>query len=443
MSFLKRIPSSLDYVLGILMVISGAIMVYEYWDIWANFDLVYELRFQIAPRIALLFGGILLLAIPGKNIRRTIWLCGLILGINFALMGYQFVETFMEFRPYMVDLITYVVAIFTFGIIYIGCSIAVILNSVIFAANRTKSIYPIVIAIILAFTVDYFDAQLSYSIVVADSEFYTVSEFIQSFLLFYLPHMLLLVLFAFMFVSDEVSWYTAKGGMRRAISRLETAGAVFAINTFTREQLVLLMQCRYDFSTVLVQEEYFCRLDVLSKDDGKTLVFYRVGEDSMAGALYVKMTSIVPQGSLSECTHAEIYGEDGFYMRIHVVDSTRRKIRRYSMRALLDMGVVPSFRLSVFNSSLGGLVTGTGRFPLFTKKSRGKFEIEVTEKEGIRYAEVFRDGVSVYRMNIIAAVPVCEFGEYTKFFLYGDMGRVLALKVRPYSMNVLDRSNRN
>lgn len=438
MNLLRKIPLPLDYILGIIMILSGFHIIYNYYDFLDDLALMRDLMWNILPYVPLLFGGILLIVLPKKNIRRTIWMSGLILSLNLILMGLNNLDTYYLYQDYKLELITYVAAVFSFGMVYIGCGIAVLITSVVFAFNKTKSIYPIVIAIILSFSVDYFDLELSYSVIVIDLEEYGWDYFIGLLTSVYIPHMLLLVMFTLLFTSDEVSWYTAQGGMKRAMNRLYSTAPLFAMNKISRDQLILIMQGDSDMTLTVSKNEYVSRMDVLFHDGRRTLVFYPMGGDSQAGALYVNINSVVPEGTLADCKYVEMYGDDGYYIRLNVIESTfKGRWGRRSTR-LLGLGSIPNFHFSVSNLSLNDLVEGTGRYPLKTLRSREHYEIEVVEQEGKRAAIFYKDGEVFYRMDLVATVPVCEFGEYTKLYLYGNMGKVIALKIRSFSRSLLE-----
>lgn len=432
MNLISKFPIHIDYVIGILMILSGFYQLYIYLSILIEYPggLGYVI-FELLPKIILVAGGVLVMLLPRKNLRRTIWLCSVLVGLNMLALGYAEYRSYSTIMEYLEpafgsDDYYMCLRILTLVILHIGSAVAMIVNGLFFASKRTRTIYPIIIAIVLGIIADYFQFRMNYGYDLA------VTDILRDLVANYISHMLLLGFFTLVFTSGEVSWYTAKGDVNRAINRLCTVNSIFSVYTVTRAQLFVLMQSEYECTMRLRQGKFVCCLEVGNDENGRHLTFCRNGAASRSAAFYLEPAKVCLPGTMSDSQYADIYGTAGMHVRLKIVEPRKRHANKKVKKSQMERNVLPLFAFCVPNSFLYHLnddtaecLIGKGKEP----ESPRRLVISGTGDD--RKAEVFRtDGRLFCRSSLRAAVPLREYGAYTKLYLYGDFGKYMAFKVK-------------
>ena len=422
MNVFRRLPVNIDYILGVLMLLTSVYQLYQYGLHLDGHTFVKDLAYYtFLPYFEIFVGGLVMIAFPRKNLRRTIWLVSIIIGVNLVLLGQSEYMTYDAVRytsMTSVDLYAYSIQVLTFAVVHIGCGLAMFINGALFAAKRVRSLYTLIIALQVSLVTDIFAMDVSYHL---DGMSLRALEMI---LVTYAPHFILQGVFEIVFTSREVSWYTAKGDILRAFNRLLTVSSTFGITNIERNQLIMLMQCEGEYTLRLRMRRMVCNLEVRPGPEGRTLVFCRNGVDSMASAVYVKLISICLPDTLSKSQYVDIYGEGGVHIRLSVSEPRKRFVSRETVRYQYENGVLPKFRHKVSNASLYHIVDGAGGCDIMRKKDpEYPGRLEVTETEDGRVVTVYRNDGDVFcTMPVRAMVPVNEFGAFTKLYVYGDMG---------------------
>ncbi|MCQ2078589.1 MAG: hypothetical protein MJZ38_00815 [archaeon] len=432
MKVISRIPLNLDYILGLLLILTGAYTTYQTAELIALLPQYTNIILrETMSELVMIVGGIVLILLPHKNTWRTIWLCSAIMGFELlagAPSEYDTYELYKELYSMFDFDYAFVVENFTFFLVHVGCGVALLFNALLFALRKVNSIYTIIIAILLTITIDYFTIKLQYT---AGGELSI--EFVESIMEFYVPHMILYGIFTIVFTSGDITWYTAKGDMWRAMNRMRTVNGIFGIHNIDRHKLILLMQNKADYSFILHQNRFYADMEVRHEGGRLTLVLGSSGTDSQASAVYINVQKILLPDTLSKSTYVDIFGEEGEHFRFNIHEPRKHIILKSVRKAQIANGIVPRFRYSVPNASLYHIVDGTGSV-VFSKSKKPQDLVRldiIDDGNGGRRAIVYRADESVYvDIPANAIVPRMDYGAYTRLYIYGDMGYYLAFKVR-------------
>lgn len=312
MNVIRSLPCNIDYILGVLMVACGAYSLYSsIWITWQLFELLnIETLFYIlstfVPNFWIIGMGILMIFLPRKNIRRTIWLSAFILSgycLLYAITRLYATNGYVGYSAY--DFLY-----FSLGIIDLGCAVAFFVNGLFFKYHKSNYIFAITIATIVLFVSGYIEVTRIIRMF--------GWEMSQSIIATTVPMMILCIVFALVFTSREVSWYTSARGILNAVGRVHSTEDTSAGFTVSRGFLAVLGAPHGDFSSRIWCGRYRAVIEVREKDGGRDVLITRDGNGSLAGAVRIVDAIIVPQGDVDTCDKLMIYGHKGLAVRLDV-----------------------------------------------------------------------------------------------------------------------------